>query len=176
MGAGLGVRGQDSRRSLTATAKRVASAPSRARWSKVTARRRIGRIAIASSPLPVGDDPGAALDRGHAEDRDLGLVDDRRRRDGADRAGVGEGEGAAGEVVGGELAGAGALGEVGDRGADRRPPSGGLRSSDHRDEQALGGVDGDAEVDGLPVDRPLAQEGGVHLRVLGDRDARRRGR
>ena len=26
----------------------------------------------------VGDDPGAALDRRHAEDRDLGLVDDRR--------------------------------------------------------------------------------------------------
>jgi hypothetical protein len=48
----------------------------------------------------------------HAEDRDLGEVDDGRREQAADVAGVGDREGAAGEVLDGDLAIARARGEV----------------------------------------------------------------
>ena len=111
------------------------------------------------------DDDGALDDRAGAEDADLRLVDDRGVEQGAARAGVGQREGAATELVGGDPVGAGALGEVGDlaRHAAEVEVAGVL---DHRDEQAAVGVDGDAEVLGLVVgDRA----GGLVDRAVDDR-------
>ena len=60
----------------------------------------------------VGDDDRLALHPVGAEDRDLGLVDDGELHHRAVLARVGEGEGAATEVVGRQLLGTGAVGDV----------------------------------------------------------------
>src|SRR6185503_21032609 len=59
-------------------------------------------------------DHGAVLGRVHAEDRRLRRVDDRRREHRAEHAAVGDREGAAGELLQGELAVLRALAEVAD--------------------------------------------------------------
>ena len=64
-----------------------------------------------------------------------------------DAPGVGDGDGAAADVVGRQLAGAGLAGQVGDGPGDGRQAQV-LGAVDHRDDQALVvEVDGDAEVD-----------------------------
>src|SRR5262245_57407465 len=57
---------------------------------------------LADDDLAVLDDR-RVLDRVHAEDRDLGEVDDGRREQAADVAGVGDRERAAGQIVDGDL-------------------------------------------------------------------------
>src|SRR6478672_4252957 len=98
----------------------------------------LAAVGVGHDHRPLDDCPGA-------EDADLRLVDDRRVEQRAAAAGVGQREGAATELVRRDLVGAGALREVGDapRQAGDVEVAGVL---DHRDEEALLGVDGDAEV------------------------------
>ncbi len=85
------------------------------------------------------------------------LVDDRGVEQGTAAAGVGDREGAAGQVVGGDLVRAGALGHISDRASEPRDVEVSCILDDRNDEAALG-VDRDGEVllavvdDVLPVD------------------------
>ena len=80
-----------------------------------------GWIAIESPPSGLHDDR-PLLDAIGGEDGHLGLVDDRRGDQRAVRPGVGDGERAAGHVVGCELLAAGPLGEVADLPGDQPEP------------------------------------------------------
>ena len=86
---------------------------------------------------------------------DCGCGDDGRAELLAEDAGVGEGEGAAGDFVGGELLVAGAVGEVDDgaRDAEEVLLFGLL---DDRDDEAPLERDGDADVDVLVVEDGVA--------------------
>src|SRR4051812_5635726 len=95
-------------------------------------------------------DHGALDDGAGAEDADLRLVDDRCVEERATAAGVGQGEGAATQLVRRDLVAAGALREVGDlAGQPGDVEVAGVL--DHRDQQAALGVDRDAEVLGAVV-------------------------
>ena len=102
-----------------------------------------------------GDDGRLLLDRPHAQDRGLGLVDDRRADDRAEDAGVGDRERALLHFVGTQLLGARPLAEIvdGPRQAEERQLVGVL---DHRDDEPPVERHRDAEVDVPPEDRALA--------------------
>ena len=89
-------------------------APSRMRWSKVRLRYTIGRMAI-TSPRVIADHHRALLDRPHAQDTALRLVDDRGGKQRAADAVVGDGEGAALDFVRLELARPRPVGQIIDR-------------------------------------------------------------
>ena len=105
----------------------------------------IGLIAIASA-VRAADHDRSLDDRLEVEDRDLGQVDDRRRGDRPERAGVGDREGAAVGLAGPQLAAARSAREVADRSA--RPSSLSMWASriDRHDQPALAEVDGDPQV------------------------------
>ena len=129
---------------------------------------------MTSSPSGSGDHLRLLADGAGAEDRDLGLVDDRGVEQGARAADVGDREGAAGQLVRADLVVAGAGGEVGDvPGEAGDVQLVGVR--DHRDEQAARGVDRDGQVHGPVVGHLLALlvDRGVELRVLLERLDRR---
>src|SRR5262245_61238408 len=104
-------------------------------------------------------DPWPLHERIRAEDRRLGLVDDRRPVEGPEAAGVGDGEGAALDVVREELLRPRALGDVGDRAGGALEVQV-LRVPDHRDDQAFPLLerDRDAEVDIRPRNDALAAD------------------
>ena len=89
----------------------------------------------------------------------LRLVDDRRAELLAEDAGVGEREGAAGDLVGRQLLAAGAVGEIDDGAGDAEEVLL-LRLLDDGNDQAPVQRDGDADVDvlvvadGVALDRP----------------------
>ena len=83
----------------------------------------------------------------------------------AEDAGVGEGEGAAGDLVGGKLLGAGAIGQVDDTAGDAEKALL-LGLLEHGDDQTPLQRDGDADVDVLVVADGLAFRGSVHDRVF----------
>ena len=121
--------------------------------------------------LAVADDR-ALGDAADAEDRDLRVVDDRRRQQAAELAGARDGEGRVAQLLGLERAGAGRLGET--RHLVRQLVEAlGLAGADDRDDEPLLGLHGDAEVVAVEVDDRVALEPGVQLgkllQALGDR-------
>ena len=103
------------------------------------------RTAIVSPRFGSSITTGTLDHRTGAEDRDLGLVDDRGVEERPEAAQVGDREGAAGELVRADLVGAGALGDVGDllgQPGDRQVAG----VLDDRGEQALLGVHREREV------------------------------
>ena len=99
-----------------------------------------------------------------AQDRHLRLVDDGRAEQRAEAAGVGDGERAALHLVGLELLGARARGQVGDRAAQAEHVLL-VGVLDHRHDQALIERHGDADVDVLLVDDVVAVDRGVDDRA-----------
>ena len=98
----------------------------------------------------VGEDFGFLVEAADAEDGALRLVDDRRAELLAEDAGVGEGEGAAGDLVGSELLVAGAVGDVDDGARDAEEVLLFGLLDDGNDEAPVE-RDGDADVDVLVV-------------------------
>ncbi len=81
---------------------------------------------------------------------------------------VGDREGAAGEVVGGEALGAGPLGQVGDL-VGEGPQALATGVLHHRDHEGLEvDVDGHAEVDAAVHDQHVVADRGVHVRELAE--------
>ena len=113
----------------------------------------------------VGEDFGFLVQSADAEDRRLRLVDDRRAELLAEDAGVGQREGAAGDLVGSELLAAGALGDIDDGARDAEEVLL-LGLLDDRDDEAPVQRDGDADVDALVVEDGVALDRGVDDRVL----------
>ena len=143
------------------------------RWSKPRVKRWMERMAMESLPSLSVRTIGFLVQAADAEDGGLRLVDDGRAELLAEDAGVGEGEGAAGDFVGRELLGAGALGEVDDGAGDAEEVLL-LALLDDGDDQAPVERDGDADVDVLVVEDGVALDGGVDDRVLAQRVRRRR--
>ena len=144
-----------------------AYAPSTARWSNAQQRWPTG--AMASAPSVVDDDLlGHAVGR---EDADLRPVDDRKRDPGAGRAGVRDREGAAREVVGHELAGMGAGGDVADGGGERTQAQAVGVVHDGYDQALEVEVDRDPEVHRAVHDcrQPVVGGCGVHAGELAER-------
>ena len=71
-----------------------------------------GHVSASANRDGVIDDHGALFDAAHAEDGDLGLIDHRQSEDVAEDAGVGDGEGAALNLIGLELLVTGSLREI----------------------------------------------------------------
>ncbi len=93
----------------------------------------------------VGDDDRALNQSTGAEDGDLGLVDDRGVEEGSSRAIVGDGEGAAGQLVRGHLVVAGAGSEIAN--LVGQPSDIEITSVlDDRNQQPARGINGDADV------------------------------
>ena len=100
------------------------------------------------------------LDRVHAEDGGLGRVEDRRGKDGAVDAAVGDGEDAAFEIGQGKFSFAGALGDLGEGLFD--PGQVELVAvAEDGNHQAFLGADGDADVVIVLLDDLLALDPGV---------------
>ena len=116
----------------------------------------------------VGEDHGFLVETADAEDGCLRLSDDRGAELLAEDAGVGEGEGAAGDFVGSELLVAGAVGDIDDGASDAEEVLlFGLL--DDRDDEAPVERNGDADVDVLVVEDRFALDGGVDDGVLAQR-------
>jgi hypothetical protein len=114
----------------------------------------------------VRDDDGPLDDSLQVEDRDLGLVDDRRGGERSVASGIGDRERAAVDLVGAQLPRAGPSGKLG---YTRREALMGelLRTMDHgHDQTVLAERDGDAEVDVSVARQRVAVERGVQRRVL----------
>jgi len=109
----------------------------------------VGHRAHADAPgaVGVGEGDDAVEDGTSAEDPGLGLVDDGSVEQRAAAASVGEGEGPTTELVGGDLPGPNAFGNVGDR-ASESADAKVLGVADHRNHEAFVAVDGHAEVVG----------------------------
>ena len=138
-----------------------ATAPSMMRWSKPMAmvhHRADGDGVIA---FLVGEDDRLLDDGADVEDGDLWLIDDRQSEAGAEDSGIGDGEGAALDLVGLQLLGAGALAQVveGALQADEAQFVGVL---DDRHEQSPVEGDGDADIDVALVVDVVAFDRGVH--------------
>ena len=117
----------------------------------------------------VADRHRPLLDLVHAEDAGLRRVQDRRRHQRAVDAAVGDGEGAAGQLLDGELAVARPLAELGDLLLDLGEAQL-IGIAHHRHDQALLGADGDADVVVVLVDDVVAVDLGVDGRDLLQRD------
>ena len=113
----------------------------------------------------VGDDLGLLVEAADAEDADLRLDDDRGAELLAEDAGVGEGEGAAADLIGRKLLAAGAFRQVDDGARDAEEVLL-LGLLDDGDDQAPVERDGDADIDVLVVADGVALDGRVD-----DRDA-----
>src|SRR5207302_10767923 len=100
-----------------------------------------------------------------AEDCALRLIDDRGSKLLAEDAGVGEGEGAAGDLVRSKLLSAGAVGNVNDGAGDAEEVLL-LRLFDDRDDEAPLERDGDADVDVLVVTDRVAFDRAVYDGML----------
>ena len=127
-----------------------------------------------SAPIcaPIALEADRVGDRAGGDDRALSDHQPRHRRDGADPAGVGERDVAAGQVVGGERVGARLLDErvVSVEELPEAQPAG---VADHGHHQRAGAVllldiDGEAEVDGAVVDA-VRLAAGLHEVVGHDR-------
>ena len=117
----------------------------------------------------VGDDFGFLVEAADAEDGALRLVDDRGAELLAEDAGVGEGEGATGDLVGSELLAAGAVGYVDDGAGDAEEVLL-FRLLDDGDDEAPVERDGDADVDVLVVADGVAFDRAIDDGVLAQRD------
>ena len=113
------------------------------------------------------DDDDALLDGTETENRDVGLRDDRAADEVAAAAGVRDGERLAGEVVGGEVSRSSSLCDVGDRARDATNGQV-VGVADHGDDQALVGVDGDANVDLGELNKRIVQDAGVDFWKLAE--------
>lgn len=98
----------------------------------------------------VREDFGFLVEASDAENRALRLVDDRRAELLAEDAGVREGEGSTGDLVGRELLAAGAFGDIDDRAGNTEEVFL-LRLLDDRDDETPIECDSDADVDVLVV-------------------------
>ena len=133
--------------------------PSQARWSKA----RVSSVTLRTVSWPV-DHPRAVDDAAHAEDRDLRVVDDGGGAVDAEHAVVVHRERAAGEVRRGEAALAGRRRAL--RQPGRQVPGGQpVRVGHDRDDQAVVGLRGEAEVDPVGHDDLVALDAGVQLGV-----------
>ena len=164
---------------MTARPNSAARAPSTTRWSNVTA---IVPI-VLDDDLAVADD-GPLRDPADAEDRHFRIVDDRGVEEPGELAGARHRERRAPQVLGGELAGAGLLGEPREVGGELVDGPR-VAAADDGDDEPLVGLDGDTEVVPVEVDDLVALEPRVQLgealQLLGDglqhgRDRAARGR
>ena len=125
-------------------------------------------------PIAPHDDLAVAHDRArrdavHAEDADLGVIDERCHEEAAELAGARDGEGRAAELLRQELPGACPLGERVDVGAqlvEAALPAG----ADDGHDEPLVGLHRDAEVVAVEVDDLVAFEPGVQLGELLQRE------
>ncbi len=117
-------------------------------------------MAIESLPSPSVTTRGMLGDASDAHDGGVRLIDDGQTEDGAELAGIGDGEGRAFDIFGLELLVAGALAEVGDAAlqAEEVEVAGILEDGD--DESPVEG-DGDAYVDLTVVADVVAFDRGV---------------
>ena len=117
----------------------------------------------------VGDDHGLLGDAANAHDGRVGLVDDGESEDGAELAGVRDGEGGPFDVVGFEFFGASAFAEIGDSAlqAEEVEISGILQNGD--DESPIQG-NGDSYVDVAVITDVVVVEAGVDDGPLLQRD------
>jgi hypothetical protein len=130
----------DSRQARTAWTKFAARSPSTMRWSKQDERFMICRI----------DDRAAAHDGAldhlvHADDRDLRVVDHRRRDDAAQRSEAGERDGGAEKLIARRLAAARGLGEA-RHFRSARPRVARFGIAHHRHDEPAGRLCRDADV------------------------------
>ncbi len=119
---------------------------------------------LRDSELALADD-GSRRNSPDAEDRDLGVVDDRCLEEAGELARARDGEGRAAQLLRLERAGAGAFGQAGDfRGelVDRRR----VTPADDGDDEPVTGLDRDAEVVPVEVDDLVAFEPRVQLGEL----------
>src|SRR5882762_7113505 len=108
-------------------------------------------------------------DSAHAHDGRVWLIDDGQTKDGAELAGVGDGEGGTFDVLGLELLVAGAFAEIGDAAlqAEEVEVSGILEDGD--DESPIEGH-GDSDINVAVVTNAVTFERGIDDRPLLDRD------
>ena len=121
---------------------------------------------MASVPSALDDDRGAALHPVGRQDGHLGLVDDRRRQEGAEGPGVGDRERPARDVVGAQLLRPGPVGQLVDATghAPQRQLLGVLH--DGHDESLVVEVDGEAQVELMVHDQRVVADRGVEMRPL----------
>ncbi len=131
-----------------------------ARWSNVRHSRPTG----ADRQPPALVDHDLFRDTVSGEDRDLRLVDDRERDPRARCTGIGDGEGAAGQIVGDEAAGASARRDVGDGAGERAEPEPVGVTDDRHHETLEVEVDRDTEVDRAVHDQRIAVDARVDER------------
>ena len=117
----------------------------------------------------IGDDQWLLGDSADAQDGRVRLIDDGQTEDGAELAGVGDGEGGAFDIFGLQFLGAGALAEVGDAALQAEEVEVAGVFEDGDDESPVEG-DGDANVDLSMVADAIAFERGVDYRPLLQRD------
>ncbi len=127
-----------------------------------------GHVAeLAHDHLPVAHG-GPRRDPVEAEDPDLGMVDERRDHQPAELARARDGERGAAEVLRRERPGARGLGQPGHV-LGELVEGAGVAAANDGDDEALVGLDGDAEVVAVEVDDLVALEPGVELRHLLER-------
>src|SRR5438105_3327299 len=107
------------------------------------------------------DDLGTLLDRADPEDRRLRLSDDRGAGVGSEHAGIGDGEGAALDLVGRQLLGPAPLPHIADRARQSRQRQL-VRALHHRDDQPPIERHRDPDVHVLAVDDAVARDRRVH--------------
>ena len=145
---------------MTARPKSAARLPSMTRWSNVTETFPI----VPRDDLAVADDR-ALLDPVDPEDRDLGMVDERRDEEAGGFAGARDRERAAAELLRLERPGVRGLGEAPHLGVElvERERVGAV---DDRNDEALLRLDGDAEVVAVEQHELAVLDARVELREL----------
>ena len=125
---------------------------------------------VPAGAVPDGDHLGLR----EAKDRDLGRVHDGREGSAADPAEVRDGHGGAAHLLGPDLARLRAGGEVRDLGRDG-PQALAVGVPDHGDEEAVGRIDRDADMDVVLEDQrsPVRRERGVEARKLPEATGKR---
>ncbi len=149
--------------SITSRQNAAARTPSTTRWSNVTETFPIG----ANDDLTVADDRPLD-DPVEADDRDLGVVDERRDQEPAELACARDRDRRVAELLDAEAAGSRALGEathVGVQLCDRAPRA----ASHHRDDEPVVGLHRDTDVDAVEEDDLVVLEPCVQLREAHDR-------
>lgn len=112
------------------------------------------------SAVFVGNHHGLLGDAAYAHDRGVGLVDDRQAEDGAELAGIGDGEGGTFDVFGLEFLGASALAKVGDAALQAEEVEIAGVFEDGDDESPVE-RDGDSHVDLAMIANVVTFDGGV---------------
>ena len=120
-------------------------------------------IAIVSSPSGPSTTTGRFLIGVGREDGDLGLVDDRQRHRGAEGTHVGDREGAADDLVGGQRALLRPRREIADLGRDQSEALAVDVAHDRSEESLEVEIDSDTEVDVVVHDERVAVDARVHV-------------